>query len=315
MESSLNVIINWLAASVRMAAPLMIAGVGGVFTERVGIFNIGIEGMMLVGAMAAIGGSLATENIWVATLFAMVVGGLLALVHAYLSVTRRANQIVSGAAINLFALGLTNVLYGPLYEGYKYRPRVALYPKLAPTALQEMPILGDVFFNQPVIVWIAFIVPLVATWLLYRTSWGLNIRATGDHPQAVATAGVSVIRLKYIGVILSGVFAGLGGATLVLAELGLFGPGLTAGRGFIVLAALAVGSWNPTKVAAFCLLFGGAEALQLRAQTWTQTTGIIIPYQFLVMIPYLLTIATLAGLVGRTVAPKTVGKPYDPESI
>lgn len=315
MESNLAVIVGWLAASVRIATPLMIAGVGGVFTERVGIFNIAIEGMMLVGAMAAIAGSLATGNIWVATLFAMVVGGLMALIHAYLTVTRRANQIVSGATLNLFALGLTNLLYGPLYEGFKYRPRVPLYPKLAPPMLQELPIIGEIIIDQPVIIWIAFVLPLIAAWVLYRTSWGLDIRATGDHPQAVATAGVSVIRLKYIGVILSGLFAGLGGAALVLADLGLFGPNLTAGRGFIVLAALAVGSWNPIKVAAFCLLFGAADALQLRAQTWTQTTGIIIPYQFLVMIPYLLTIAALAGLVGRTRAPKTVGKPYDPESI
>lgn len=315
MESNLAVIVGWLAASVRIATPLMIAGVGGVFTERVGIFNIAIEGMMLVGAMAAIAGSLATGNIWVATLFAMVVGGLMALIHAYLTVTRRANQIVSGATLNLFALGLTNLLYGPLYEGFNYRPRVPLYPKLAPPMLQELPIIGEIIFDQPVIVWIAFVLPLAAAWVIYRTSWGLDIRATGDHPQAVATAGVSVIRLKYIGVILSGLFAGLGGAALVLADLGLFGPNLTAGRGFIVLAALAVGSWNPIKVAAFCLLFGAADALQLRAQTWTQTTGIIIPYQFLVMIPYLLTIAALAGLVGRTRAPKTVGKPYDPESI
>jgi ABC-type uncharacterized transport system permease subunit len=313
MEIS-SIFNDWLLASVRMAAPLMLLGIGGVFTERTGVFNIGMEGMMLVGAMAAVAGDLVTGSVWVGTLCAMVVGGLLGVVHAYLTVTRRANQIVSGAAINLFALGITNLLFGPLYEGFKYRPRVPLYPKLAPPAWQEIPILGPVFFAQPVIVWIAFALPVIATWVLYHTSWGLNIRAVGDHPHAVATAGVSVIRLKYIGVILSGVFAGLGGSALVLAELGMFGPNLTAGRGFIALAALAVGSWNPTWVAAACLLFGAADALQLRAQTWTQTTGVIIPYQFLVMVPYLLTIAALAGLVGRTVAPKTVGKPYEPET-
>jgi len=313
MEIS-SIFNDWLLASVRMAAPLMLLGIGGVFTERTGVFNIGMEGMMLVGAMAAVAGDLVTGNVWVGTLCAMVVGGLLGVVHAYLTVTRRANQIVSGAAINLFALGITNLLFGPLYEGFKYRPRVPLYPKLAPPAWQEIPILGPVLFAQPVIVWIAFVLPLIATWVLYRTSWGLNIRAVGDHPHAVATAGVSVFRLKYVGVILSGVFSGLGGSALVLAELGMFGPNLTAGRGFIALAALAVGSWNPTWVAAACLLFGAADALQLRAQTWTQTTGVIIPYQFLVMVPYLLTIAALAGLVGRTVAPKTVGKPYEPES-
>jgi len=306
---------DWLLASVRMATPIMLVGIGGVFTERTGIFNIGIEGMMLAGAMAAVAGDLVAGSVWVGTLCAMVVGGLFGVVHAYLTVTRRANQIVSGAAINLFALGLTNLLYGPLYEGFKYRPRVPLYPKLAPPALQELPILGPVFFDQPVIVWIALVLALIATWVLYRTSWGLNIRAVGDHPHAVATAGVSVIRLKYVGVILSGVFAGLGGSALVLAELGMFGPNLTAGRGFIALATLAVGNWNPTRVAAASLFFGAADALQLRAQTWSQTYGVNIPYQFLVMAPYLLTIVALAGLVGRTNAPKTVGKPYDPETI
>lgn len=314
MEIS-SIFNDWLLASVRMAAPLMLLGVGGVFTERTGVFNIGMEGMMLVGAMAAIAGNLATGSVFVATLCAMAAGGLFGVVHAYLTVTRRANQIVSGATINLLALGLTNVLYGPLYEGFKYRPRVPLYPKLAPEALHDVPILGPLFFAQPVIVWIAFALPLIATWVLYRTSWGLNIRAVGDHPHAVDTAGVSVIRLKYTGVIISGLCAGLGGSALVLAELGLFGPNLTAGRGFIALAALAVGSWNPSWVAGACLFFGAAEALQLRAQTWSQTYGINIPYQFLVMLPYLLTIAALAGIVGRTNAPKTIGKPYDPETI
>lgn len=306
---------DWLLASVRMATPIMLVGIGGVFTERTGIFNIGVEGMMLAGAMAAVAGDLVAGSVWVGTLCAMVVGGLFGVVHAYLTVTRRANQIVSGAAINLFALGLTNLLYGPLYEGFKYRPRVPLYPKLAPPALQELPILGPVFFAQPVIVWIALVLALIATWVLYRTSWGLNIRAVGDHPHAVATAGVSVIRLKYVGVILSGVFAGLGGSALVLAELGMFGPNLTAGRGFIALATLAVGNWDPTRVAAASLFFGAVDALQLRAQTWSQTSGVNIPYQFLVMAPYLLTIVAMAGLVGRTNPPKTVGKPYDPETI
>jgi simple sugar transport system permease protein len=308
-----SVFNDWLLASVRMAAPLILLGVGGVFTERSGVFNIGMEGMMLVGAMAAVAGDLATGSVWVGTICAMVAGGLLSVVHAYLTVTRRANQIVSGATINLFALGITNLLFGPLYEGYKYRPRAPLYPKLAPPAWQEIPILGPVFLAQPVIVWIAFALPLIATWVLYRTSWGLNLRAVGDNPHAVATAGVSVFRLKYTGVILSGVLAGLAGSALVLAELGIFGPNLTAGRGFIALAALAVGNWHPTRVAGACLFFGAAEALQLRAQTWSQVIGVNIPHQFLVMLPYLLTIAALAGLVGKTVAPKTAGKPYEPE--
>jgi simple sugar transport system permease protein len=241
----------------------------------------------------------------------MFVGGLMALVHAYLTVTRRADQIVAGAAINLFALGITNLLNTPLYRAYEYRPRAPLYPVLAPEALRELPFIGPILFDQPVIVWVAFILPFVAAWFLYRTTWGLNIRAVGDHPHAVATAGLSVFRLKYAGVIISGLSAGLGGAALALADLGLFAPNMTAGRGFAVLAAFVVGKWNPIYVAAACILFGAADALQLRAQTY----GFAIPYQIFVMLPYLLTIAALAGLVGRTVGPKTVGKSYDPQTI
>jgi simple sugar transport system permease protein len=201
----LNSINEWLAAAIRMSAPLMLVGVGGVFTERTGVFNIGMEGTMLIGCMAAVYFSLVTGNIWVATLGAMVVGGLVALVHAFLTITRRADQIVSGAAINLFALGITNLLNAPLYAGFEYRPRVTMYPVVAPEVLQKLPILGPILFAQPVIVYFAFLLPLVAAWILYRTTWGLNIRAVGDHPHAVATAGLSVNGLKYIGVILSGI--------------------------------------------------------------------------------------------------------------
>jgi simple sugar transport system permease protein len=305
----MNSINSWLQASVRLAAPLMLVSVGGVYTERVGIINIGMEGMMLAGALASVAASfLSGGNIFVAAIFAMVVGGLLGLVHAYLTVSRRASQLVSGLAINLLAVGGTAFGYARLFP--IERTRVALFPVLIPPEWHDVPFFGPVIFAQPVIVWAAFILPLVSAWVLYRTSWGLNIRAVGEHPHAVATAGLSVYRLKYAGVILSGVFAGLGGSALAIAELGYFAPIMTAGRAFVVLAALVVGKWNPIVVAAVCLLFGAADALQLRIQA----LGSVIPYQFPVMAPYLLTVAALAGLVGRTVAPKTLGVPYDPES-
>ena len=309
MEISLGFISDWLDATVRCGAPLMLVGVGGVYVERTGVFNIGMEGMMLAGSLAAIAGSFFTGSTFVATICAMAAGGLLAVGHAYLTVTRRANQIISGLAINFLALGATNMLFARLFPTVK--ARVCLYPVLAPAWLHDIPFLGPAIFSQSVIVWIAFILPVPAAWVLYRTSLGLNIRAVGDHPHAVATAGPSVLRLKYIGVILSGLCAGLGGSALVLSELGYFAPNITAGRGFIVLAALVVGKWNPIWVAVACLLFGGADALQLRVQTF----GSVIPYQFPVMFPYLLTIAALAGFVGRTVGPKTVGQPYDPEGL
>jgi len=298
---------SWLTATVRLAAPLILCGVGGVFTERSGVFNIGMEGMMLVGAFAAVAGTYYTGNVWVGALMAMLAGGLVALGHAFVTVTRRANQIVSGAAINLLALGLTNLLMRQLF--YHSQVRVDTFPVVASQSLRELPVLGPILFAQPVIVWIAYGVAIVMTWVLYRTNWGLNVRAVGEYPPAVATAGVSVHGTRYAGVIISGLFSGLAGAALALAELGYFVPNMTAGRGFVVLAALVVGKWNPLLVGASCLLFGAADAFQLRAQTF----GFGIPYQFLVMLPYVLTIAALIGLVGRTNAPEKLGVPYSPE--
>ena len=305
----MNSISGWLQASVRLAASLMLVSVGAVYTERVGVINIGMEGMMLAGALASVAASFFTGNIVIAAICAMAVGGLLAILHAYITVSRRASQLISGFAINILALGATNVGYARLFP--TERARVATYPVLSPPELRAVPFFGEVIFAQPVIVWIAFILPLVSAWVLYRTSWGLNIRAVGEHPHAVASVGLSVYRLKYTGVILSGVFAGLGGSALAMADLGYFAPAMTGGRAFVVLAALIVGKWNPIAVAAACMLFGAADALQLRIQTF----GAVIPYQFPLMVPYLLTIAALAGLVGRTAAPKTIGKPYDPETI
>ena len=309
MEINLAFITNWLATTLRLSAPLILVGIGGVYSERVGIFNIGMEGMMLAGALAAVAGSYFTGSLIVATLWAMAAGGILGVLHAYLTVSRRANQIVSGAAINFLALGATNMLYARLFR--TVRSRVALYPIPVPESWQSIPFLGPILFSQSLIVWIALLLPFLGAWALYRTSWGLNIRAVGEYPHAVSTAGLSVLRLKYTGVIISGIFAGLGGAALVLSELGYFAPGITAGRGFIVLAALVVGRWNPILVAAACLLFGAADGLQL----WFQTFKSAIPYQFPLMVPYLLTILALAGLVGRVSGPKTVGKSYNPENI
>lgn len=305
----MNYISGWLQASVRLAASLMLTSIGAVYTERVGVVNIGMEGMMLAGALASVAASFFTGNIVIAAICAMAVGGLLGVLHAYITVSRRASQLISGAAINFLALGATNVGYARLFP--TERARVATYPVLSPPELRGVPFFGQVIFAQPVIVWIALILPLVSAWVLYRTSWGLNIRAVGEHPHAVASVGLSVNRLKYSGVILSGVFAGLGGSALAMTDLGYFAPAMTGGRAFVVLAALIVGKWNPIAVAAACMLFGAADALQLRIQTF----GAVIPYQFPLMVPYLLTIAALAGLVGRTAAPKTIGKPYDPEII
>jgi simple sugar transport system permease protein len=265
---------------------------------------------MLFGALAGVAISYFTGNVLLAAIGTMVLGFVFGTAFAYLTVTRRTNQVVTGLMVNLAALGGTNLLFALLSETRSVR--VATFPLLFPASLGDIPIIGPVLFQQPVIIWIALILPFIASWVLYRTDWGLNVRAVGDNPQAAATAGLSVLKLKYQAVILSGIFAALGGCALTLSEVGYFASGgMTAGRGFVVLAAVVVGGWDPLRIALACLVFGAADAAQLRLQA----TNSAIPYQFLQMLPYLLTLAALAGLVGRTKPPKTWGAPYDPADV
>jgi len=305
-----DIIIDLLQAVFRWGAPLILVAIGEVYSERTGIINMGIEGIMLIGALSGIAISFLTGNILAAVIFTMLLGAILGLIVAFLTVTRRTNQVVTGLMINLAALGGTNLVFALLSASRHVR--VTTFPVLSPPSFWEIPIIGPVLLKQPVSTWIALIIPFIAAWVLYRTGWGLNIRAVGDNPQAAATAGLPVIRLKYQAVIISGIFAALGGAVLSLGEVGFFASGgMTAGRGFVVLAAVVVGGWDPLRTALVCLLFGAADATQLRMQT----TGSIIPYQFLQMLPYIITILVLAGLVKRSRPPKTWGAPYDPDDV
>lgn len=307
---SADQIIDWLQASLRWGAPLIVVSFGEVFAERSGVINVGIEGIMLFGALAGVAISFFTGNVLIAVIGIILLGCLLGLSFAFFTVTRRTNQVVTGLMLNLIALGGTNLLFAMISETRSVR--VATFPVLFPESFFDIPVLGPVLFRQPLNVWIALVLPFIASWILYRTDWGLNVRAIGDNPQAGATAGLRVRRLKYTTVILSGIFAALGGGMLTLGEVGYFASGgMTAGRGFVVLAAVVVGGWDPLRTALACLAFGAADAAQLRLQT----TGSAIPYQFLQMLPYLLTIAALAGVVGRTRPPKTWGAPYDPADI
>lgn len=307
---SADQIISWLEASLRWGGPLILVSIGEVYAERSGVINVGIEGIMLCGALAGVAISFFTGNVLFAMIGTMIIGLVFGVAIAYLTVSRRTNQVVTGLMFNLAALGATNLLFALLSETRSVR--VTTFPILFPPSFGNVPIIGPILFQQPVITWIALILPFIASWVLYRTAWGLNVRAVGDNPKAATTAGLPVIRLKYQAVILSGIFAALGGCALTLGEVGYFASGgMTAGRGFVVLAAVVVGGWDPIKVALACLVFGAADAAQLRLQT----SGSAIPYQFLQMLPYLLTLAALAGLVGRTKPPKTWGAPYDPADV
>jgi len=308
MEFDLVFFVAWLNAAIRLATPLIVVSIGLLYTERCGVLNLGAEGMMLAGSFAAVAGTGLTGSVIVGSIWAMAVGTLLALIFAFIVVNRRADQTVTGFGINVLSLGVTNVLARYLLAD---RFRVPLFPTLDLGVLSKIPVLGQLIADQPVIVWIALLLSLISAWVLYRTSWGLNIRAVGEHPQAVAAGGLSVHKWRYAGILVGGATAGFGGAVLALSHLGYFVPNMTAGRGFIVLAALIVGKWNPIPTAAVCLLFGAADALQLRFQAF----GSAVPHQILLMAPYALTIAALAGFVGRTVPPKAYAIPYDPESF
>lgn len=307
---SADQIISWLQATLSWGGPLILVSIGEVYAERSGVIDVGIEGIMLCGALAGIAISFYTGNVLFASLGTMVLGLVLGGAFAYLTVTRRTNQVVTGLMFNLAALGGTNLVFALLSATRSVR--VATFPVLFPASFGDIPVIGPILFRQPVITWIALLLPFIAAWVLYHTDWGLNVRAVGDNPKAAATAGLPVVRLKYQAVILSGIFAALGGCALTLGEVGYFASGgMTAGRGFVVLAAVVVGGWDPLRVMLACLVFGAADAAQLRMQT----TGSTIPYQFLQMLPYLLTLAALAGLVGRTRPPKTWGAPYDPADV
>jgi len=297
-------------ATLQFGALLLLPALGAVISERSGVTNIGMEGMMLTGAYAGVMTTLATHNVLLGVIGAMVAGGLMALLHAIVSINFHANQIVSGIAINLGALGLTNYLL-PIQtngQGVAALANNLRLPTITWGPLARIPFFGPMLFQQNVIFYVAVLILIGTHLLLFRTNIGLRIRAVGEHPQAADTAGVNVRMLRYLCVITSGLFSGLAGAFLSLGIAGIFNPNMTAGRGFIALAAIIFGKYTPLGTAGACLIFGLGDALSTRLQD----TG--ISANLLSTLPYILTLIALVGLVGRTVAPAADGIPYRPES-
>src|SRR5579884_3706322 len=296
------------AATLQFATLLLLPALGGVISERSGVVNIAMEGMMLVGAYAAVMTTKSTNSVFVGILGAMVAGALISLVHAVVSINFKADQIVSGVAINIAALGLTNYLLFvqtggqgvPSLSNNLRLPNVTLGP------LSRIPFLGPVLFQQNVIFYLAILILIGIQLLLFRTNIGLRIRAVGEHPLAADTAGVNVRAVRYACVIASGVLSGLAGAFLSLGIAGIFNSNMTAGAGFIALAAMVFGKYIPLGAAGACLVFGLGEALSGRLQD----SG--IDPNLLSTLPYILTLIALVGLVGRTVAPAADGIPYEP---
>jgi simple sugar transport system permease protein len=292
------------------STPLILAGMGGLFSERSGVVNIGLEGLMTIGAFTAAVTTIATGNAWFGLLFAMLAGMLMALPHAVASITFKADQVVSGVAINFLAYGLSIYLVKHLYNGAGQTPVVPdKLNAVAIPGLSQIPLIGPSLFNALPTTYIAIAVVVLGSLILYRTPFGMRLRAVGEHPHAAETAGVNVVAMRYIAVIISGALAGIGGASLSIAIGSEFNQGTVAGQGFIALAALIFGKWRPYGVLGAASFFGFSVALSLTGQLFNLTK--YVPSEVLNMLPYVLTILALAGFVGRAEAPAAIGKPYE----
>jgi simple sugar transport system permease protein len=296
--------VGLFAAALRMATPLVYASLGGLFSERVGIVNIALEGMMLTGAFFGVLATFGTGNPWLGVLASVLAGGLLGLLHALLTVKFAGNQIVSGTGINLFALGFTAYMSQIVWGSRGASQSVQGLGTISIPVLADTPIVGEVIGKQTPLVYIALIIVILSYIVLFKTPTGLRIRAVGEHPAAADTAGVNVFRTKYLFVMVSGMLAGLGGAFLSLGHLNLFVFGMTGGRGFIALAAMILGGWTPFGALGASLLFGFADALQMRLQS----VG-VLPSQIVLIIPYVLAVLVLAGFVRKRIPPSDY-KPY-----
>jgi ABC-type uncharacterized transport system permease subunit len=297
-----------LASTLRFATPLAFAAIGGIFSERSGVVNIGLEGMMLTGAFFGIWGSVWSGSWIVGLLMAMLFGGLLALIHAFFSIHLQADQIVSGFAVNFLALGLTGYLFSSIYPGGIHE-NVSRVPNIDLNFLSSIPGIGDflegVFGHLNLLVWLMFLVVILAYVVLFKTPIGLRIRSVGEHPKAADTVGISVYGVRYAAVVASGVLAALGGAFLSIGFVGSFAENMTSGRGFIALAAVIFGKWRPGWAFAACLLFGFGFAVAIPLQ---REAG--ISENLISTLPYVLTLVALVGLIGRSIPPAAVGRPY-----
>jgi simple sugar transport system permease protein len=281
-----------------------------VISERSGVVNIAMEGMMLTGAFFAVVADLAWHNAWLATLAAMVTGALIALIHAVVSIRFRADQIVSGIAINIFAAGLTVFLLNRIYgqQDIGHVGQSELLPNFNVPVLDQIPFIGQVVFQQNVVVYIALILLVLMHVILFRTRLGLRIRAVGEHPQAADTAGINVYAIRYGAVMTSGLLSALAGAFLAIGISNTFVPNMTDGRGYIALAAMIFGKWTPFGAFIACLIFGLGEAI------YANNSTIHVSQYLLSMLPYIITLVVLAGLVGRSNPPAADGLPYVPGS-
>ncbi len=298
--------IELFASGIRLATPLILAALGGMFSERAGVVNIALDGIMIFGAFAGAAIAYETGNPWIGLMGAVMVGALIAHIHGVASIRYRADQVVSGTAINLLAIGVPAMLANGFYDTTSSTPNIEItIPKITLPLISEIPYLDILLGKYSFIVYFTFLLVPLSWFILFRTSFGLRLRSVGENPEAADTAGVNVYLMRYYGVWISGILAGLGGAFLSIAHGSSYVRSISAGRGFIALAALIFGRYNPFLTLLGCLMFGIADAFQIRVQ------GVIeVPTQFVQMFPYILTMIILAGFIGKSQVPAADGVPY-----
>lgn len=298
--------IGLVLAAIHLSMPLVFAAIGGLASERSGVINIALEGKMLFGAFVGVVAVWWSGSPAIGVAAGIAIGLVLGAVHAFFAITVRADQIVSATAINLLALGVTGALIIPVWGQPGVSPSVEQIPAITLPGLASLPAVGRIFSELTALDYAGLLLVPLAYYLLFRTPWGLRLRACGESPEAAASTGVNVIRTRYLAVIASGGLAALGGVYLSLAAVGVFQAAMTQGRGFIALAALIFGKWQPVPVLGAALLFGLADAFQFRAQA----VGFPVPHELLIALPYVVAIVALATFVGRATAPAAIGRPY-----
>jgi ABC-type uncharacterized transport system permease subunit len=322
-----NLVFQWsflialLAAGIRLAVPVLLATLGELITERAGVLNLGLEGIMAVGGLAGFSTAYYLENVlmpgttselpaWLGLVAGLIGGALVGALMAFLSITLLAEQVISGITLVLLGVGVSDYLYREGLSSMTARVTgMAVYPI---PFLSRIPVIGDILFNHTPPVYLTFILVVCVWWLLFKTTWGLNIRSVGENPAAADTSGVSVKGTRYAAIILGAALVGLGGAVLTVVQLKLYREGIIAGRGWIAVALVIFARWKPARALFGALLFGVADSLQYRIQALDQSGdgGGTIPYEFLLMLPYILTIVALLWRVRRSDQPAELGRPY-----
>jgi ABC-type uncharacterized transport system permease subunit len=312
-----------LDSTIRLAVPLILACLAGLYSERAGIVDIGLEGKLLAAAFAAAAMSAVTGSAWLGLLAGIGAALMFSGIHGLASINLKGNQTISGVALNFLAAGLTTFLGQSWFKRGGYTPQLSGDQRFSPITLpfanevKDVPVIGQIYWElisgHNIITYLAFIAVPITAWVLFRTRFGLRLRAVGENPKAIDTAGISVTALRYQALIITAVLVGIGGAYLSIAQSAGFNNNMSAGRGYIALAALIFAKWRPGPALLVCLMFGFLDAVQLRVQGLEFPIIGQIPVQFIQMLPYVLTVILLAGFIGRAVAPKASGIPYTKE--